>query len=201
MWEVQMLDTKGVVASFATFSARVSKAFFSIHEDDTVVTGGVKVGQTVLRRIVYSVADYWLMAFSAVFIIFMDKQMEYDALGLFLLMWAFDIVVANAFVAIWKRTGEDITLGESYRRAADVIHESHRLAGYLAFLGVILKASFWDGPEHIVIFFHKEIKTEFRMLVVLLLLTAIQAAIWTPIYVLGFETLTELWVYLRQLFF
>lgn len=191
-----MSSVKNTAASFAAISARVTKAFFNIQDHDTAVTGGIKVGETALRRVLYAVADYWLMALSAAFIIFMDVQMGYDAIGLFLLMWAFDLVVANAFVAIWKRTGEDVTLGESYRRAADAIHASHKLAGYLAFAGVAVKASFWDGPEHIVIFFHKEIKTELLMLFILLCLTAIQAAIWTPIYVMGFETATDLWDYI-----
>ena len=61
---------------------------------------------------------------------------------------------------------------------------------------MILKAAFWDGPEHIVIFFHKEIKTERSMLLVLLVMTAIQAAIWTPIYILGFNTVEDLWRHL-----
>ena len=189
------------VASWATVTKRAMVAFFNIRENDSKLETSVKVGTTAFRRVVYSIADYWLMALSAAFIIFMDVKMGYDALGLFLLMWAFDLVVANCFVVIWKRTGEDVTLGESYRRATDAIHESNKIAGYLAFLSVVVKASFWDGPEHIVIFFHKEIKTEFRMLLTLLCLTAIQAAIWTPIYVLGFETLSELWDYVFSTFF
>ena len=196
-----MSTIKNVTGSLAAFSTRVIRAFFAINEDDSTATRGVKVGKTALRRIVYAFTDYWLMALSASFIIFMDVQMGYGAVALFLLMWAFDLIVANTFVVIWRHTGEDVTLGESYRRAVDAIHESNRLAGYLAFMSVIVKASFWDGPEHIVIFFHKEIKTEFRMLLVLLALTAIQAAIWTPIYVLGFETATELWDYMWRMHF
>lgn len=196
-----MGTTKRVAATFAAFSARVAKAFFDIRDHDTTMSGSIKVGETALRRVIYTLADYWLMALSAAFIIYMDVGMGYGAFALFLLMWAFDLVVANCFVVIWKRTGEDVTLGESYRRAANAIHESNKIAGYLAFLGVVVKASFWDGPEHIVIFFHKEIKTEFRMLLALLCLTAIQAAIWTPIYVLGFETLSELWDYVFSTFF
>ena len=191
-----MGNTKSVAASFAAFSARVAKAFFAIYDDDSKLESGIKVAKTAAQRVIYSIADYWLMALSAAFIIIMDKQFGYGALGLFLLMWAFDLVVANAFVIIWKRTGEDVTLGESYRRAVDAVHEGHKLAGYLAFLGVVIKATFWDGPEHIVIFFHKEIRTEFRMVLALFALTAIQAAIWTPIYVLGFDTVQELVIYL-----
>lgn len=195
-----MSTVKGMAASFAAFSARVSKAFFAIEEADTTMTSGIKVGKTAIRRVVYSVADYWLSFLSAAFIIMMDRQFGYDALGLFLLMWAFDLIIANTYVAVWQRTGEDVTLGESYRRAADVMYHDSKIVGYLAFLGVIVKASFWDGPEHIVIFFNKEIKTNFKMFLALLGLTALQAAIWTPIYVLGFDTITQLIDYLIAMF-
>jgi hypothetical protein len=182
--------------SAGTFFLKVSRAFFSLEADDTVSKAGYKVAKLTTQRIVYSLADYWLMVLAGVFIVLMDKQYGYEPLVLFLLMWAFDIVVANTFVLIWQRTGEDVTLGESYRRAADVIHSGNKYAGYLAFAMVVLKASFWDGPEHIVIFFHKELKTEFRMSIIILGLTAVQAAIWTPIYILGFETISQLISYL-----
>ena len=178
------------------FVGKVTSAFLDIKEEDTSLKKGLKAGDAVARRVVYSLADYWLMIVSGAFIILMDRQFEYGPFGLFMLMWAFDIVVANAFVVVWKRTGQDVTLGESYRRAVDVIHSSSRLAGLLGFAGVIIKAAFWDGPEHIVIFFHRELKTELRMLLALLALTALQAAIWTPIYILGFNTVEELWRHL-----
>lgn len=182
-------------ASSAAFVKNIWNAFFGIHKDDDATDAGIKVVHTFLRRIAYGIADYWLMALSAAFIIVMDRQFGYGPAGLFLLMWAFDLAVANAFIVIWKRTGEDVTLGVSYRRAVDVLGNDSPLAKNLAFIGVIVKATFWDGPEHIVIFFNKEIKTELRMFAILLALTAIQAAIWTPIYVLGFDTGAQLYAY------
>lgn len=182
-------------ASFVAFIKKIFNAFFGIHKDDDIGNAGIKVTHTLLRRMAYGIADYWLMAASAIFIIMMDRQFGYGPAALFLLMWAFDLAVANVFIVIWKRTGEDVTLGESYRRAADAIYSDSRIAGRLAFVSVVAKATFWDGPEHIVIFFNKEIRTEFRMLLILLVLTGIQAAIWTPVYVLGFETGAELYTY------
>lgn len=187
-----------MVTFTVTTAKNAAKAFFAITEEDNAVASAIKVSQTALRRTIYAIADYWLMALSAVFIITMDRQFEYGPVGLFLLMWAFDLVVANAFVALWKRSGEDVTLGESYRRAADAIYSDSRVAGRIAFLSVVVKATFWDGPEHIVIFFNKEIRTESRMLLILLVLTGIQAAIWTPIYVLGFDTVMDLFQYISK---
>jgi hypothetical protein len=193
-----MGTTQNVAARLAAFVARVSRAFFDVKPNDDLVTGGKKVGKTALHRVIYTLADYWLMAASAAYIILVDQTLGFGWFGLFMMMWGFDIVVAAAFVVVWKRTGHDVTLGESYRRAADVIHAESRLAGVLAIVGVCIKATFWDGPEHIVIFFNKEIRTEARMALILLGLTAVQAAIWTPVFILGFETATELFEFLWQ---
>lgn len=182
-----------------TFLASTTKAFLDIHDSDNPFQRARKTSEAVVSRTAYAVADYWLMIASGAFIIVMDQRFGYGPIGLFLLMWAFDLVVAFAFVILWKSTGKDVTLGMGYRRAVDTIHNGSQIAGYLAFAIVTIKAAFWDGPEHIVIFFHREIQTMVRMGFVLLVLTAIQAAIWTPIYVLGFDTLTDLYEYMKGL--
>ena len=192
-------SVKKILATLATFLARIAKAFLNIHESDSSFQKAKKVSDAIISRAVYAAADYWLMIASGVFIIVMDQRFGYGPVGLFLLMWAFDIVVAFAFIVLWKWTGKDVTLGEGYRRAADSIYHGSRIAGYLAFAFVVIKAAFWDGPEHIVIFFHKEIRTMLRMSFALLILTAIQAAIWTPIYILGFDNVTQLFGHIRSL--
>lgn len=196
-----MSSSKSWAATSVAFSLKVIKAFFGIRDEDSSLQTSKKVAGTVFNRILYSLADYWLVAVSAVFIITMDKQFDPGLFGLFLLMWAFDMVIASAFVIIWKRTGIDVTLGESYRRAADAIYSGSRRAGQLAILSVVVKATFWDGPEHIVIFFNKEIKTGARIVLALTVLTALQAAIWTPVFVLGFDSVAELFNHVTNNYF
>ncbi len=195
------MGSKAIATQWVAYVVKVLRAFFHINDTDEAKVVGAKISKTLLHRVVYSVTDYWLMIASGAFIIIMDREFGYGPLGLFLLMWAFDIVVASAFVSIWQRTGRDITLGESYRRAADIVYADSRVAGYLAFLGVMIKAAFWDGPEHVVIFFRKEIGSELRMFGVLLVLTAVQAAIWTPIYVLGFDSMLKLYHHIVSVLF
>ena len=179
------------VTNITTPVADILKAFFNISDGDDAKESGKKVAGSVFRRVIYSVADYWLAFLSGVLII-MLKAIGYGFLQMFFVMWAFDVVVAYAFVAVWQRTGKDVTLGEDYRRASDAIFQKSRIIGWMSRLGVVIKATFWDGPEHIVIFFRKEIKTEARMIVVLLILTAMQAAIWTEIYSLGYDSIAGL---------
>jgi hypothetical protein len=168
------------------------KAFFDIEKNDNAISAGKKVATTGLRRVVYGLLDYWAMLLSAAYILIIDQIFGYSIFVLFIFMWAFDIVFAGIMIILWKRTKQDVTLGESYRRAVDVIHKSNKFAGYLSFIGVCIKAAFWSGPEYIIIFFEKELKTELRMVWALLMLTAIQSAIWTPIYVYGFDGISEL---------
>lgn len=193
------MDGLTKVAAFFAAQKDVLKAFFDIRDGESVADGSKKVAETTARRIAYAIADYWLVALSAVLIVTM-KASGYEFLYLFLAMWAFDVIVAATFVAIWQRTGRDLTLGEDYRRAADVIYQKSRVVGILSFLAVIVKASFWDGPEHIVIFFRKEIRTEARMALSLIVLTAIQSILWTAIYSLGYDSISELMKYLWSLF-
>ena len=54
-------------------------------------------------------------------------------------------------------------------------------------VGVVLFAVFWSGPEQVILFFRKEIRSFFRGVVILLVLTAIQSYIWTIIYGLGYD--------------
>lgn len=174
----------------------ISGAFFNLKKEESVEEKGKKVAVTAARRIVYAIADYWLTILSAVLVVTM-KALGYDFLYLFFAMWAYDLIIAGAFVIIWKRTGNDLTLGEDYRRAVDVVFSKSRLMGILSIVGILIKASFWDGPEYIVTFFWKEIKTKTRAVLLLLILTAIQSLFWTVIYSLGYDSISGLVQYLR----
>lgn len=173
----------------------VTGAFFNINHGESITDGSKKVAETTARRIVYAVADYWLTGLSLALVVAM-KAFGYDFLSLFLAMLGFDMAVAGIFVAIWLRTGHDVTLGEDYRRAVDVLHTKSRILGRIAVMAVCLKASVWDGPEYVVVFFHKEIKTEARMILILLILSAIQALVWVLIYSLGYDSISGLMEYI-----
>lgn len=194
-----MFRGKKIAAEFAAYFREVSHAFFDIQEKDGTADSRKKVAKTVSRRIAYSLADYWLAGVSAALMIGM-KVYGYEFVHLFFAMWSFDIAIACAFIAVWQRTGHDLTLGEDYRRAVDVMHAKSRGVGRVAIGLVCAKACVWDGPEHIVIFFRKEIRTEARMAFILLVLTALQAVVWAAVYSFGYDSVSELWRYLWSRF-
>lgn len=173
----------------------VGSALFNIGKDDGAARAAAKVAGFTVRRITYLVADYGLTAVAAALVLGM-KALGYNFLPTFLALWAFDIIVAAAFVVVWHRTGVDLSLGEDFRRAADVIHAKSRIAGMLAFALVVAQATVWSGPEQVVIFFRREIGSRARIALVLLVLTGMQAAFWAVVYALGYESASELFGYL-----
>jgi len=116
----------------------------------------------------------------------------------FLARWLFDLAAAGAFVIAYEKTGQDITLGEAYRNSTDVIFERSRVAGILATIWTIIHAAVWSGLDHVVVFFKKELATRSRTAVALVLLTAVQAAVWTVLYTLGYESVPELIAHYRS---
>ncbi len=177
---------KYCVAKTLDSACDVGSALFGVGEEDGALTVTAKMAGFAARRFVYIAADYWLMGVSVALVIGM-KAMSVEFPSIFLGLWAFDIVIAGAFILFWKRTGIDITLGNDFRRAVDEIHAKSRVAGILAFIVVIAQAAVWSGPEQVIIFFRKEIGSRVVMALVLLGLTAIQAVAWAAVYSLGYE--------------
>lgn len=171
-------------------------AFFNLDGQDDAAQTATKVASTAGRRAAYALADYWLAALSALLVIGM-KASSFDFALIFAALWAFDLAIAGAFVLIWKATGHDLSLGEDFRRAVDVIASNSRPAGAAAMAVVLIQATFWSGPEQVVIFFRKELRSGLRTTAVLLALTAVQAFVWALAYSLGYESVSEVINYVR----
>lgn len=179
------------LAAVWEIALRATKAFFEIGDRDTVVSSSKKVSITAARRVVYLFADYWIALFCAGLVGTM-KYWDRPFYEIFLATWGYDFVIATAIMVASEKSGHDFTLGKSFRRAADVIRSSHKIAGYLAFIFLNAKAIIWDGPEQVVIFFKKEIGNVSKMVLWLLTLTSIQGLFWALIYSLGYDSISEL---------
>lgn len=161
------------------------KSFLDFKNEDKLLTKGKKTADLVARQITYLAVDNYLFGLSAAIFVAM-KTLEFSFFWTFLTLWAFDFTVAAVFIVLYEKTGEDLSLGEDFRRAADTIRKKSQLANYAVLLFVIVKAIFWTGPEKIITFFRKEIGTIARVVVALFILTAIQAFIWTILYGFGY---------------
>lgn len=166
----------------------VVKAFFNIHEKDCAEDVGMKVSGTLLKRIGYAIADYWLAGLCAAANIAL--KVYGTPLGwAFAVMWAINIVIAGVFFAIYVKSDIDVSLGRDLRRAVDVVHGKSKWLGYASVFGVLFQAIYWSGPEQLVIFFQKEIGSRLRSVLVLFFLTALQTVIWMYLYRTGYEVL------------
>lgn len=179
------------VVAAISFLWDVLKSLLNFKEEDELLGKGKKAANLLVRRIVYFVADYYLVGVSAAIVAAM-KHLGFAFLWAFVALWVFDFVVAGAFVFFYEKTGKDLSLGVDYRRAIDTAYKKSRITGIIAIVLFIIKAIFWTGPEQVVTFFRKEIRTILRVIIVLLVLTAIQAVIWTMIYGFGYGLVAKM---------
>lgn len=173
------------VAAAISFVGEVLKAFFNFKKDEGLLIKGEKTADTAIRQATYIGLDYGLW-FVSVGIFTTLKLLGYSSPWIFSALWAYDFVVAGILIVFYEKTGKDLSLGEDLRRATDMIHKKSRLAGYVAMTPIVIRGIFWTGPEKIITFFRKEIGTVVRVTIVLLVLTAIQALVWTTLYGLGY---------------
>lgn len=167
------------------------KAFLDFKEEDGLWEKGEKTADFAVRRTTYLVADYALWLLSAA--IFTTLKISgFSLVVIFFTLWVYDFLAAGAFILVYETTGKDLSLGTDFRRAKDVVHKSSRVAGYLVTLIVIFLAAVWTGPEKIVTFFRKEIRTTLLVVTVTIVLTAIQSFVWTILYDRGYGLVVEL---------
>lgn len=203
------------VANWKIFDA-ASNAFLDADEDDSTADLAKKTVVTAIKRFFYSALDYGEAALSIWTVVAM-KKVEFLYLKSLVISWSgislpvmimgldtrfilamaviwlvLDFLPAIISVAIYETKGEDITLGRSYRRMANVIIAHSRIAGLTVFTYEIVIASFWSGPDYTVLFFRDELKTWKRMFVATVAITTFHAILWTTVYWFGYENLVEL---------
>lgn len=145
-----------------------------------------------VRWLVYSVVDYGLMILS----IFLVAAMKFFGEGFWVTtfsMWVFDFIIGYGLLMICLKSGQDLTLGREYRRSTDIIFSKSKAAGFFSLFVLLVKASVWDGPERAVEYYHAELDTMAKKVLVVALMAILQAIFWTYVYTLGFEGIGLLW--------
>lgn len=184
------------MARVGTWIARVAsliiiglKAALNFKAQDGLMVKGEKTANFALRRTAYLIADYGLWAMSVALFTTM-KTFGFSLFVIFIALWIFDFLAAGAFILFYEKTGEDLSLGEDFRRARDDVNKESRIAGYAVLSLFILWSVFWTGPEKVITFFRKEIADN-QVISVLIALTGIQASIWVILYNLGYGLVVE----------
>lgn len=164
-----------------------TREFFQIFEDDSHEDVVASVRMTMKQRAYYIAMDYWAV-FACIGLITVLNYFEKSSVEVAIWTIAFDFWVAWGFMVYSLRTGKDVTFGEGYRRALDIIHRESKVIGFLGMVGVNAKATIWDGPEQVPIFFKKELRSFERMVGILVPLSIIQGIFWAWLYSYGYES-------------
>jgi hypothetical protein len=165
-------------------------AFFEILDDDDHDEVVSSVRMTFKERAKYIAADYWA-SWGCIGVVAALKYLKFDDLGVTGGTIFYDFVVSLGFMVYSLRSGKDVTFGKGYRRAMNVIHEESRIIGWIGMILLNAKATIWDGPEQIPIYFEKELVTYERMVEVLFPLAVIQGIFWAWFYSYGYDSIFQ----------
>lgn len=185
-----------LVTAFAVINMKIfekaSDEFFDVDEADSPKEKSKKTIVTIIKRIFYTAQDYGL-AFVSIALVLAVKKMGFSYLVSVVAVWIIiDIPSAAILVAIYEKTGKDMTLGRSYRKAANVIYAHSKIAGGIYFVYEATLASFWSGPDYAVIFFRDELGTRKMMAIALIAITIVHAFLWTAVYWSGYDDIVGL---------
>lgn len=174
------------VLSFLLLVLDALESLFNIRKEDSLLEKGKNAGGLLARFGTYVYLDTFLALVTPAIVIAV-KSYGLSFVWAFCGVWIYGFVVAWAFIQSFDSTGVDLSVGTDLRRAQDTLRARSPVASVLAMTVLVFKWSFWTGPEQVVIFFRKELNTTFRVVIVLLILTAIQSFFWAGLYSLGYD--------------
>jgi hypothetical protein len=80
---------------------------------------------------------------------------------------------------------------EGLRRLINAGIEKSKVSGLIIETLIIVRLIIWDGPDRFVIFFRSRLNSQQSKVAIFVIASAIQMAIWTAIYVAGYENFSE----------
>ncbi len=113
-------------------------------------------------------------------------------IAIFFILWIGNLVIEAAMVKFNDSTTIDITLMEGLRRLVDAAFKKSAVAGIVIEILVVIRLLVWDGSAYFIIFFRNRLPNKFMKISTFILAAGFQMAVWTGLYVLGFESFTEL---------
>lgn len=163
------------------------RAFFQIFESDDYEENRESIVMTFKQRAFYVLMDYWAVL-GCMGVVSLMNWLERSFIETTVVTTIYDFLIAWGFMIYSLRTGKDVTFGDSYRRAIDVIHRKSRIIGYIGMFALNAKATIWDGPEQVPIFFRRKLKHFWVMTAVLVPLSVIQGIFWAWLYSYGYDS-------------
>lgn len=117
------------------------------------------------------------------------KHWGFSNLGVFLALWGANMLYSGSIVFLSDKSKVDFTLMEASRRLINKGIEKSQIVGYLTEGLVLFWLLIWEGPDQFILFFRSRIKTLLVKIIVFIVASGIQMAIWSRIYIFGYNTL------------
>jgi hypothetical protein len=177
---------------------KIVRIFFGVGAEDADSSGiGKKVGKVALANILYRYSEYLLMGL-AFGIVSAMKYYAFSELTIFFVLWFMTIIDTSpgVFLNDWLKV--DITAREGQRRWLDALYaKSGRITFILLVLfeiGFCVYEIIWSGPEWFFLFFRSRIANwpRWAKAALYVAVAGIQMTVWTKIYCLGYESVSEL---------
>jgi len=175
------------IVALAKVSKKAFLVFWNIDDGDSKKEIAVKVAQTASKGAAYSAIDWALTLLSPTIVGFCKWMKLTDGITT-LVLWAFDLICAHYLVKWNDAFVEDLTLTDALRRAIDEMKKESKLIAYTLILLILIRFTFWDGPERVALFFKKELPSKREEMLILILFSLFQAILWTKLYSLGIDS-------------
>lgn len=115
------------------------------------------------------------------------KEYGFSDMSIFLVLWGGNVAYSGIVVFINDTTKTDILLMEALRRMINALIAKSRRWGYVIETVILVRLIVWDGPDNFVLFFRERLATWKQQAIVLVLTAGIQMALWTAVYVAGYQ--------------
>lgn len=107
--------------------------------------------------------------------------------GIWLILWACNILLSSGIVLFGDRLGVDLTLMQTLRRVVDLIHARSQRVGWICEAALLVRLLLWDGPAQLLIFIRQRVPSKTLRAAILVAAGGIQMFVWTRVYLLGYE--------------
>jgi hypothetical protein len=140
----------------------------------------------------------WALVGATATLVALLKTWGLGDITIFFILWMGNLLISGGIVKLNQALADvDVTLMEGLRRLIDAAINKSRIAGFLMEFLIVIRLIVWDGASYFIIFFHSRFNAQWKKRVAFIMASGVQMAIWTALYVAGYNSFSELF---RKLF-
>lgn len=150
-----------------------------------------KTGLLALGAILYRQMDWVLVALSAS-LVALFKYHRLSHLSIYGIFWMVNLLLSWAVIVCSEKIQVDFTLSNGWRRLVDKAGSRSRLLGGILEVAFVTGIGLWAGAGPLYIFLKEKIRHRAILIGLLVLVSGIQMAVWTLLFVLGYDSATSI---------